>query len=40
MDPELDQIDILEELARRFWAPEVALDQIFSTKSDVFAFGL
>jgi len=35
-----DDIPALERLAQRFWAPEVALDQTFSTKSDVYAFGL
>jgi serine/threonine protein kinase len=35
-----DEISELERISRHFWAPEVALDQNFSTKSDVYAFGL
>jgi hypothetical protein len=32
--------EAIEDLARRFWAPEVATDAKYSVKSDVYAFGL
>eukprot|EP00045_Choanoeca_perplexa_P015318 m.190644 g.190644 ORF g.190644 m.190644 type:complete len:1320 (+) comp16948_c0_seq1:1-3960(+) len=35
-----DALPGLDGMARRFWAPEVALDQTFSNKSDVYAFGM